>query len=81
MPLDGIVLSNIAKEIEDTALGLRIDKIHQPERDEVVLLLRSHRLLLSANPTSPKVCFADTAGENPMQAPLFCMVLRKHLAG
>jgi len=81
MPLDGIVLSNIAKEIEECVLNLRIDKIHQPEGDEVVILLRNNRLLLSANPTSPKVCFADSTRENPMQAPLFCMVLRKHLAG
>ena len=81
MPLDGIVLSNIAKEIENCALNLRIDKIHQPERDEVVLILRNHRLLLSANPTNPKVCFVLSPSENPLQAPLFCMVLRKHLAG
>ena len=81
MPLDGIVLSNIASELESNILNLRIDKIHQPERDEIVIALRGHKLLLSANPSSPRVCFVDSGSENPMQAPLFCMVLRKHLAG
>jgi len=81
MPLDGIVLSNIAKELEDIILNLRIDKIHQPERDEIMISLRSNRLLLSANPSSPRICLVDSGGENPMQAPLFCMVLRKYLSG
>ena len=81
MPLDGIVLSNIAKELEDSILNSRIDKIHQPERDEIMISLRSHKLLLSANPSNPRICLADSTGENPMQAPLFCMVLRKHLSG
>jgi len=81
MPLDGIVLSNIAKEISESVLNSRIDKIHQPERDEIVLWLRSQRLLLSANPSNPRACFVYETAENPMQAPLFCMVLRKHLAG
>ena len=81
MPLDGIVLSSIAKEIQEQAINLRIDKIHQPEGDEVVLVFRKHRLLLSANPSNPKLCFIYESGENPMQAPLFCMVLRKYLSG
>jgi len=81
MPLDGIVLSNIASELENNILNMRIDKIHQPERDEIRIALRSHKLLLSANPSSPRICFVDSGSENPMQAPLFCMVLRKHLSG
>ena len=81
MPLDGIVLSNIARELEDNILHSKIDKIHQPERDEIMISLRNHKLLLSANPTSPKACLAFSSGENPMQAPLFCMVLRKYLTG
>ena len=81
MPLDGIVLSNIATELENTILNLRIDKIHQPERDEIMILMRSNKLLLSANPSSPRVALVESGSENPMQAPLFCMVLRKYLAG
>jgi len=85
MPLDGIVLSNIAYEIESFALNVRIDKIHQPEADEIILAVRGYgenrKLLLSANPSHPKICFTDAVKENPNTAPLFCMVLRKYLAG
>ena len=85
MPLDGIVLSNIAYEIETCALNARVDKIHQPEPDEIILAVRGYgenrKLLLSANPSNPKVCFTDISKENPQSAPLFCMVLRKYLAG
>ena len=85
MPLDGIVLSNIAYEIENHALNGRIDKIHQPEPDEIILAVRgfgeSRKLLFSANPSNPKVCFTESSKENPQTAPLFCMVLRKYLAG
>jgi len=81
MPLDGIVLSNIATELKNSILNLRIDKIHQPERDEVMILMRNNRLLLSANPSSPRITLVESGSENPMQAPLFCMVLRKYLGG
>jgi len=81
MPLDGIALSNIVKEINDSILNFRLEKIHQPERDEIVIAFRSQRLLLSSNPSNPRVCFVYNSGENPMQAPLFCMVLRKYLSG
>ena len=85
MPLDGIVLSNIAYEVETFVLNSRIDKIHQPEPDEIILAARgfgeNRKLLFSANPSSPKVCFTDISKENPQTAPLFCMVLRKYLSG
>ena len=81
MPLDGIVLSNIATELENSILNLRIDKIHQPERDEIMILMRGNKLLLSANPSNPRITLVESNSENPIQAPLFCMVLRKYLGG
>ncbi|MCL2462833.1 MAG: NFACT family protein [Defluviitaleaceae bacterium] len=85
MPLDGICIASVVKELRETLLDGRIEKIYQPERDDVIWLVRGHgvnrRLLLSANPSQPRLCLTQASRENPMQAPLFCMVMRKHLAG
>ncbi|MCL2617638.1 MAG: NFACT family protein [Defluviitaleaceae bacterium] len=85
MPLDGIVISNITRDIRRAALGGRIDKIYQPEKDEIVANIRSLgsnlKLLITANSSHPRVHFTNTAKANPLTAPLFCMVLRKHLGG
>ncbi len=85
MALDGIVISSIVNEIEKKALGGRIDKIYQPEGDEIIIMLRSlgsnHKLLLSANSSNPRLHFTSQSKNNPIQAPNFCMVLRKHLSG
>ncbi|MFI3175404.1 MAG: NFACT family protein, partial [Bacillota bacterium] len=85
MALDGITTSCIAHELKSTLLGSRIDKIHQPTKDEIRIHMRGTNgncvLLISANPSHPRMHFTKTARENPMKAPLFCMVLRKHIAG
>ncbi len=85
MPLDGTVVSGLVSEIIEAAVGGRIDKIYQPEADEIIINLRSKgsnlKLLLSANPAAPKIHFTKNALENPIKAPMFCMVLRKHLTG
>lgn len=85
MALDGIFLRHIKKEIEETALGARVNQIYQPNRDELVLILRGcegvKKLLLSARANSPRVNFCDTTPENPAQPPMFCMLLRKRLGG
>lgn len=66
-------------------LGGRIDKIYQPSRDEILLQIRgragSCRLLLSANPSRPRLQLTDLPRENPAEPPMFCMLLRKYLAG
>jgi predicted ribosome quality control (RQC) complex YloA/Tae2 family protein len=84
MPFDAIFLSAVTKELQ-AACGARIDKIHQPERDTLVLLLRSpqggRRLLMTASPNRARVQFTDLTTENPQQPPMFCMLLRKHLTG
>ena len=84
MPLDGTVLSSVIKEIS-VLEGGRIDKISQPEKDEILLFVRAkgqnHKLLLTATASSPRLCFTSAGKSNPMQAPMFCMVLRKHLSG
>lgn len=86
MPLDALCLSGLVHELSQAAAGAKIDKIYQPGRDEVVLALRSPtqgnvRLLLSANPTHPRPQLTWLSRENPDTPPMFCMLLRKHLAG
>ncbi len=86
MPLDAIFLSALTEELNTTLPGARIDKIQQPERDTVLLQLRSpaagnRRLLLSASSNHPRLHYTEAHWENPAQPPMFCMLLRKHLAG
>ena len=82
MALDGAFLHFIQQEISEY-LDARIDKIHQPSREEIIIQLRgkgySKKLLLSAGADSPRIHFTQENFENPKQPPMFCMLLRKHL--
>lgn len=84
MALDGIVTRAIVHELQNIRGG-RINKIHQPNDHDVVLNLRAQggsiKLLLSANPTFPRVHFTEQSFLNPTEAPMFCMLLRKHCEG
>lgn len=83
MAFDGITISALISEIKDKITGGRIDKIYQPEGDEIILGIRSfgkaYKLLLTANPSNPKFHFTSENRDNPLNPPLFCMVMRKHL--
>lgn len=83
MAFDGITIAALKNEIENKIVGGRIDKIYQPESDEIILGIRCFgvnlKLLLTANPSNPKFHFTNLAKNNPANPPLFCMVLRKHL--
>lgn len=85
MALDGIFLNKIKNELLVNAINSRIDKIHQPSREELVLLMRSkgfnRKILISVKNSAQRVNFTDNSYENPMQPPMFCMLLRKHLSG
>ena len=85
MALDGIFLRHIKNEIEKEALGARVNQIYQPNRDELVVVLRTYggskKLLLSARANSPRVNFCGNTPENPAQPPMFCMLMRKRLGG
>ncbi len=84
MAFDAGMLACMVHEIRTVAGGGRIEKIMQPERDELVLQLRSgeggKRLLLNAG-SAPRIGFTESARENPASPPMFCMLLRKHLTG
>ncbi|NLA53444.1 MAG: fibronectin/fibrinogen-binding protein [Clostridiales bacterium] len=83
MSLDGLTLGFIARELSESLLGGRVDKIQQPEKDMVVLTIRSggqnHRLLINANPTGTRIHLTQKSYESPLQAPVFTMLMRKHL--
>ena len=85
MALDGIFLSKIKDELLENALNLRVDKVQQPTRDEIVLTLRgkgaNYRLLICVRADSPRVHFTSHHIDNPPVPPMFCMLLRKHLTG
>ena len=85
MAFDGIVISNIVKELNDTIVGGRIGKVTQPEKDEIILTVRNHRtnykLLLSSMASMPRLHLTETNKTNPITALNYCMLLRKHLIG
>lgn len=85
MPFDGSVVSSIVHELNNKLVNGKIDKVYQPEKDELIISVRSYRetykLLLSASSTYPRVHITEKNKSNPTVPPSFCMLLRKHLLG
>lgn len=85
MAFDGIVIANLIWELNERLIDGRINKIYQPENDAIVLTIKNnrnnYRLLLSASPSLPLAYITEDTGTNPMVAPNFCMLLRKHISG
>lgn len=84
MALDGIVIANIVRDLNDLLLNGRIYKIAQPENDELLLTIKNnkeqYRLLMSASASLPLIYLTKENKQSPMTAPNFCMLLRKHLS-
>lgn len=76
-------MHQIKKEIEERALGAKLDKVYQPSREELILVFRGKgfagKLLLSAQASAPRIHFTEESPENPMVPPMLCMLLRKRL--
>lgn len=85
MPLDSVFLSGLAAELQQTITGAKIDKVQQPERDMLLLSLRTPggngRLLINGGVGTARVHLTQGRFENPAEPPMFCMLLRKHLVG
>ncbi|MFA7637086.1 MAG: NFACT RNA binding domain-containing protein [Monoglobales bacterium] len=85
MAFDGVLVSCLTKELGSLLEGGRIDKIYMPDRDSVVMGVRSLdknlRLFLSSNPSMPRISLTEQTREYPKVPPMFCMLLRKHLMG
>ncbi|MBO7184343.1 MAG: NFACT family protein [Oscillospiraceae bacterium] len=84
MAFDAFYLSAVLAEIRQLG-DARVDKIHQPSRDTVILHLKGRearaKLLIAANPAAPRLHLTTASPENPAEPPMFCMLLRKHLSG
>lgn len=85
MALDGVFLRHLKKEIGTALIGSRVDKVFQPNRDELILAFRgfdvSYKLLISARANSARINLTRIPVENPQQPPMLCMLLRKKLQG
>ncbi len=82
MAFDGFAVAAVVAELREKILGARVDKVFQPERDELIINVRggaNFKLFLTASAASPRAHLTTIAKENPMQAPQFAMTLRKHL--
>lgn len=82
MALDAVAIKALRDELQCLVNG-RIDKVHQPERDEIVVQVRTfedhYRLVVSASSAHPRIHLTEHTKKNPVTAPLFCMLLRKHI--
>ena len=85
MAFDAYFLSAVMDEVREKTADARVDKIHQPSRDTVILQLKCRegrqKLLFALNPTAPRLHLTASNPENPAEPPMFCMLLRKHLLG
>jgi len=85
MALDGIFLYSLANDLQKSILNSKIDKINQPEKDEIILTMRKDRsnikLLISASPRFARIHLTNSVKPNPIKAPMYLMVLRKYILG
>ena len=83
MAFDGITIANIVKQFNDELLDGRINKIAQPENDELLLTVKTNngqrKLYISASASLPLIYLTEINKPSPMTAPNFCMLLRKHI--
>ncbi|WHY79280.1 NFACT RNA binding domain-containing protein [Neobacillus sp. WH10] len=85
MSFDGLFTKAMVDELVLSLKGGRINKVHQPYKNEVILTIRANgvnqKLLLSAHPSYARVQLTNEAYDNPSEPPMFCMLLRKHIEG
>ncbi|MGI5891862.1 MAG: Rqc2 family fibronectin-binding protein [Bacillota bacterium] len=85
MAFDSFITAAVTQQLQQHIIGAKIVKIHQPDRHSIILRFYgpsdTGKLLISAHPQNPRIHLIEKTGENPLQPPLFCMVLRKYLEG
>lgn len=83
MALDGMYLSFLVREVNELLVGAKVDKIHQPSKNELVFIMRTrggmYKLYFTADANSPRFAVVDKTPENPQTPPMLCMLLRKRL--
>jgi len=82
---DGIFLNSLNDDFNDKLIGGRIDKIYQPDKNEIIISVRNggenYKLLISSVSSCPRIQLTNVTRKNPEQPPMFCMLMRKHLSG
>lgn len=85
MALDGMYLSFLVSSVNELLTGAKVDKIHQPSKNELVFIMRTrggmHKLYFSADANSPRFAVVNSVPENPQTPPMLCMLFRKRLVG
>ncbi len=85
MPMDALTLGFVARELNELLAGGRVDRVNQPERDEIILAVRNNGknmlLLLSASADCARAHLTSVKKNNPLEPPMLCMLMRKHLVG
>lgn len=85
MAFDAGMIAAITNELNEKIIDAKVEKVQQPEKDQITLVLHSgretQRLLISAGANAPRIALTSAIQENPTAAPMFCMLLRKHLGG
>ena len=85
MAFDAGMLACVIHELKTESLGARVEKVYQPQADEILIQIRSvsggKKLLINAGSNNPRIGFSFTSKENPPVPPMFCLFLRKHLSG
>lgn len=85
MPMDGVMLGFVVRELKEKLIGGRVDKLTQPEKDEIILTVRNHgenyMTLVTANAANARLHLTHEKKNNPLEPPTFCMLMRKMLLG
>lgn len=85
MAFDAGFTHAVCAELSLMLTGAKVEKVNEPSKDEIVIICykagKTRKLFLSANPSRARICVTEQAFENPKVSPMFCMLLRKHLAG
>ncbi len=85
MAFDAGMLACVIHELKVQSLGARVEKVYQPQADEILIQIRSReggkKLLINAGSNNPRIGFTFSTKENPAVPPMFCLFLRKHLSG
>lgn len=85
MSFDGVFLNSIKDDLQDKLINGRVDKIYQPDKNEIIISIRSggenYKLLMTTMSSNPRIQLTNIQRKNPDQPPMFCMLLRKHLIG
>lgn len=85
MPFDGIVTANVVNDLNSLLQGGKIDKVYQPEHDEIVLSVHrgkeKHKVFITSNSSDARIQIISEMPPNPVNPPAFCMLMRKHIQG